>query len=181
MRSKALFLPVILAMCILLAGCGRKTVYDAKADPNEQLSAAVQKVRDEGTKKFVLMQIGGDWCPWCMRLERLIEEDAELQAALNDKFERVHIYYGKDKKNTDFLRRFRSPQDQGVPALVVLNVEDGTWRIHGTGIFEEGDGYDRESLLAFFRTYGMSDDGGEAESVVQAGAVVEAEEWAGEQ
>ena len=39
-----------------------KKVYNEDINPIEQIDQAVAKAKSEG--KFVICQVGGNWCPW---------------------------------------------------------------------------------------------------------------------
>ena len=42
-----------------------KKVYNEEINPIEQIDQAIMKAKTEG--KFVICQVGGNWCPWCLR------------------------------------------------------------------------------------------------------------------
>lgn len=50
-------------------------------------------------KKQVFLQIGGNWCPWCLALHQLVESTPALQSYLNDHYETVLVNYSKENKN----------------------------------------------------------------------------------
>jgi hypothetical protein len=41
-----------------------KKVYNEDLNPIEQIDQALVKAKSEG--KFVICQVGGNWCPWCL-------------------------------------------------------------------------------------------------------------------
>ena len=36
--------------------------------------------------KYVLMQIGGYWCCWCVRLHKFMHDDNEIKQLVDEKF-----------------------------------------------------------------------------------------------
>lgn len=65
--KKKLFIALFIATVALTvnAQTGLKKVYDESINPIEQIDQAVAKAKSEG--KFVICQVGGNWCPWCLR------------------------------------------------------------------------------------------------------------------
>ena len=61
-----------------------KKVYDESIDPMEQIDNALQKAGSEG--KFVVCQVGGNWCPWCLRFADFITKDAEISEMIDNNF-----------------------------------------------------------------------------------------------
>ena len=55
------------ACCCIAAGAQSelKKVYDESLNPIEQIDKAVAEAKAES--KFVVCQVGGNWCPWCLR------------------------------------------------------------------------------------------------------------------
>ena len=46
-----------------------KKVYNESIDPMTQIDEALVKAKAEG--KFVICQVGGNWCPWCLKFADL--------------------------------------------------------------------------------------------------------------
>ena len=75
---KRLFIALFIAIVALTANAqmglmnqrslaeGKSKVYDESINPIEQIDQAVAKAKSEG--KFVICQVGGNWCPWCLRI-----------------------------------------------------------------------------------------------------------------
>lgn len=53
-----------------------KKVYDEDINPLEQVDKAVAKAGKEG--KYVVCQVGGNWCPWCLRFADFIANDTTI-------------------------------------------------------------------------------------------------------
>ena len=166
MRSvkQVLFGTLLFSVCLLYFGCAQqpRTFYDPAADGVKQLDAAIEKV--QGKDRLILVQIGGDWCKWCVRLNKTISEDPELLKALEENFEWVHIYYGKENKNEEAMQRLDNPTNLGFPAFVLLDNLGVVVRFVPTAQFEEGDGYDKAKLLHFFNTLETPEDAEKGET-----------------
>ena len=66
MRKGIIILMVVLMAQWANAQTGLKKVYDEDINPMEQIDQALVKAKAEG--KFVICQVGGNWCPWCLRV-----------------------------------------------------------------------------------------------------------------
>ena len=64
------------------AQTGLKKVYDENINQLEQIDKAVAKAKKEG--KFVICQLGGNWCPWCLKFADFITKDAEISKFISD-------------------------------------------------------------------------------------------------
>ena len=51
-------------------------VYDEEADAMAQIDQALEEARESG--RFVICQVGGNWCPWCLRFAKFITDDEEI-------------------------------------------------------------------------------------------------------
>ena len=73
-----------------------KRVYNETIDPMTQIDEGLQKAKAEG--KFVICQVGGNWCPWCLRFADFVEKDTAVNKAVNDNFVYLHVNYNPRKK-----------------------------------------------------------------------------------
>ncbi len=104
--------------------------------------------------KFVLLQIGGNWCVWCLRFNKLTQETLEIKKTLDDNFITYHLNYSKENKNEKILSELGFPQRFGFPVFVILN-ENGE-RIHTqqSDFLENGaTGYDTKKVQAFLEQW----------------------------
>lgn len=163
-QGKILFLAVLAAFMV---GCAERgnSGYDPQADANAQLDAAFEEAQRSG--KNVLVQVGGSWCPWCVRLHALFEDDAELRGRLREDYVWVQIYYGRDNKNESALSRLGDLSGYGYPVLVVASPSGRVLHVQNTGELEEGEGYSREKIVAFLEQYRGVLAEGDAELAVE--------------
>lgn len=149
-----------MVMAVALGVYGQKAkVYDETIDPDVQIVEAVSKARKEG--KFVVAQLGGNWCKWCIRFARFVEDDPELKKYVDDNFEFIHVnYYPRsEERNADkaatekALRRLGNPVRFGYPVLVVLDSDGNVVHTQDSGLLESGEGYDRDKVKRFFELW----------------------------
>ena len=53
-------------------------IYNPSADAKAEIKEMVKKAAAD--HKNVLLQIGGNWCIWCIRFNNLVTSDADLSA-----------------------------------------------------------------------------------------------------
>ena len=146
------FCAVIGSVSLLACGGVEKSDYNPSADAQAQLVEAKDSAELLG--KNMLVQIGGDWCPWCVRLNAFIKGDAEILEYIQQHYVWVHIYYGKDNRNEVAMKMLGNPTNMGFPGFVVC-APDGTVLHHqSTGKLEAGKGYSRRAIMSFLQAYG---------------------------
>ncbi len=146
------FCAVIGSVSLLACGGVEKSDYNPSADAQAQLVEAKDSAELLG--KNMLVQIGGDWCPWCVRLNAFIKGDAEILEYIQQHYVWVHIYYGKDNRNEVAMKMLGNPTNMGFPVFVVC-APDGTVLHHqSTGKLEAGKGYSRRAIMSFLQAYG---------------------------
>ena len=96
-------------------------LYDEKADAKEQIAAALVKAKKENRR--VLIQWGGNWCPWCIRLHEFYRTDADVKKKLMYEYDLVFIDAGKPAgKNVELAKSYGADlQKEGYPFLTVLD------------------------------------------------------------
>jgi len=52
-------------------------IYDPQADARLDINNAVQQANTES--KHVFVQVGGNWCPWCIRFHGYLNADPEIK------------------------------------------------------------------------------------------------------
>ncbi len=54
-------------------------IYNPQANARADIDAAVAKAKKEG--KHVFIQVGGNWCGWCIAFHNMVDHTPELKAA----------------------------------------------------------------------------------------------------
>jgi thiol:disulfide interchange protein len=121
--------------------------FSETADPAADIRAATALANG----RHILLDVGGDWCPWCRMIDRAIQDDAQVRAAYVAAFIIVKINYSRAHPNAAFLSQY--PDAAGYPHFFVLDQTGAFVASQPTDVFEEGRGYNREKLLAFARTW----------------------------
>ncbi|MDP2036807.1 MAG: thioredoxin family protein [Ignavibacteria bacterium] len=124
-----------------------------KFDPARDPFADVKTAVDEAEKdhKRILLDIGGEWCIWCHRLDKFIEENAEVKTYLNDNFIVIKVNFSLENKNEKFLAQF--PKVPGYPHFFVLDTDGKFLHSQGTGELEKDKSYSAELILSFLKEW----------------------------
>lgn len=128
-------------------------IYNPAANAKADIQAAVKKARAEN--KHVLIQIGGNWCSWCVRMHKLFHENKQIDSTLKANYVFILVNYSKENKNLAVLKELEFPQRFGFPALVVLNKEGRRIHTQATDLLEEGKGYDNQKILTFLNKWSV--------------------------
>lgn len=152
------FLAIFLAVAVN-AQSGLKKVYNEDINPIEQIDQAVVKAKSEG--KFVICQVGGNWCPWCLRFADFITKDSTISKVIDENFEFIHVNYNprrsqraeKLEQGKALMKRLNNCGRFGFPVLVVLDNEGSVIHIQDSGLLEEGESYNQKKVLGFFKNW----------------------------
>jgi thioredoxin-related protein len=136
-----------------------KKVYNEDINPLEQIDQALTKAKADG--KFVVCQVGGNWCPWCLRFADFITNDTTISKLISDNFEYIHVNYNPRKSESAekaaqaaaLMTRLDNCGRFGFPVFVVLDDAGKIIHIQDSSFLEEGQGYNKEKVLRFFKNW----------------------------
>src|SRR5437899_12333600 len=83
------------------ASTAKPPVYNETADAKSDVAVALKRAAREN--KRVLLQIGGNWCPWCHLLHELMASDKAISHELLYEYEVVNVDIAHGEKNRDLL------------------------------------------------------------------------------
>ncbi|MFY0253560.1 thioredoxin family protein [Chitinophaga sp. 30R24] len=126
-------------------------IYTPTADAKADIAAAIKQAAQEN--KHVLLQIGGNWCIWCKRLYKFVEDDAALKSAMDNNYVVYHLNYSKENKNLPTLKELGYPQRFGFPVLVVLDAKGNRLHTQNSGLLESADSYDKKKVQEFLKQW----------------------------
>ena len=158
---KKVVLSFVAALITLMANAqtGPKKVYNEDINPIEQIDAAVMKAHSEG--KFVICQVGGNWCPWCLRFADFITNDTTISKVISENFEYIHVNYNprksegavKAQEAAALMKRLDNCGRFGFPVFVVLDESGKVIHTQDSSFLEEGQSYNQEKVLRFFKNW----------------------------
>jgi thioredoxin-related protein len=100
--------------------------------------------------------VGGDWCVWCLRLDKFFEDNPDLAGELQRQFVVVKINFSKENKNDKVLSAY--PRIPGYPHIFVLDAGGRLLHSQDTGELEEGKGYSKEKVRDFLGKWGNTSE-----------------------
>lgn len=121
------------------------TGYDASRDAFSDGRAALQLAAS--THRKVLIEVGGDWCTWCHRLDNFLHTNPDLQQQLHDTFVMLKINVSETNDNAEFLKAF--PKPLGYPHMYITDNSGKILWSQDTAEFLEQGKYSRQRMLAF--------------------------------
>lgn len=180
MRTLALALFIAAATTAADAQGALKRVYDETINPMTQIDEALAKASAGG--KYVVCQVGGNWCPWCLRFADFAEKDTAVSKAIADNFVFIHVNYdprkasaakaqgntassntanataaattaGSGDKTAAMMKRLGNPARFGFPVFVVLDERGNVLHTQDSSFLEEGNGYSEKKVLRFLKNW----------------------------
>ena len=138
---------------------GLKKVYNEDINPLEQINQAIARAKSEG--KFVICQVGGNWCPWCLRFADFIAKDSTISNVIDENFVYIHVNYNprksqdaeKTAQTQSMLKRLDNPARFGFPVFVVLDGQGKVLHIQDSSFLEEGKSYNQAKVLRFLKNW----------------------------
>ena len=131
----------------------QEKVYDESLDAMQQIKEATELAKK--TDRYVLCQVGGNWCPWCLRFAEFATTDSIIAPLIKENFVYIHVNYSKGNKNLEAMRFLGNPGRFGYPVFVVLNREGKPIHIQESESLEEGKGYSRKRVEKFLRLWNL--------------------------
>jgi thiol:disulfide interchange protein len=139
----------VVALGVSVSAYAADKPFDPTRDSNRDLHAAMEQARKE--HKNILIDVGGNWCPWCIVLDRTLYEDAELHALLVKNYVLLHVNFSRENENLDFLGPY--PKAKGYPAWYVLSAKGKLLKAEDTSELEQTHkldaGYNMATLATF--------------------------------
>ncbi|MEI8201475.1 MAG: thioredoxin family protein [Bacteroidota bacterium] len=129
----------------------KESIYNPEANAASDLKNALIKAKTEN--KQVLLQVGGNWCKWCIRFNKFCSETSAVDSMLKANYVLLHINYSKENKNLSLLKQLEFPQRFGFPVLLVLDASGKRLHTQDSGFLESGEGYDKEKVLTFLKQW----------------------------
>ena len=127
-------------------------LYNPQADAAKDIALAVKQAK--ASKKFVLVQAGGNWCKWCIEFARFAKADNQIDSVIKSSFIWYHLNYSKENENKTMFRKLEYPQRFGYPTFIILNGKGERVHTQNSEYLEDGKGsYDKRKVQSFLEQW----------------------------
>jgi thioredoxin-related protein len=128
-------------------------IYDEKLDAARAFDKELARANGEG-KRLVVM-LGGNWCSWCLALDDLMHENAELRAYVDKHF----VVLKLDSQAARALdESWGKPSRHGVPVLIFVDAKGAVRHVQETVSLELWKGrllgHDAKRVLGVLQRWG---------------------------
>lgn len=141
----------ILSMAFLCSVAFAQTegtqLYNPNADAKQELAAALSKAKAEN--KHVLVQVGGNWCGWCIKLHNFIDAHPALHDSIDKNYVFLLVNYDREHQQPELMKEWDNPNKLGFPVLLILDGKGKRLHTQETGSLEKEGSYDEVELSDF--------------------------------
>ncbi len=151
---KKLFFILLFSIILFLAKAfvsDTTGLYNPSADATADIEKAVKLADKE--HKFVLIQAGGNWCVWCLRFNKFVTEDLQIDSLVHAGFIVYHLNYSKENTNKAVFAKYGFPQRFGFPVFIILDEKGNRIHTQNSAYLEEGKSYNKEKVFEFLKDW----------------------------
>jgi thioredoxin-related protein len=125
------------------------TKFDPGRDAAKDIKDATVEAKRTGRR--ILLDVGGEWCIWCRRLDSLFVANKGLAETVHKEFVVVKVNYSKENKNEAVLSQY--PKIPGYPHLFVLDSNGKLLHSQDTSELESGNHHDHDKVMTFLKKW----------------------------
>lgn len=151
MKTTHILTLVLLIALPFLSFSQTKSVYNPEADASADIKKAIELAQKND--KHVFLQIGGNWCPWCIKFHNFVEADSEIKNYFVENFEVVKVNYDRENKQEELLAKLGFPQRFGFPVFVILDAKGNRIHTQNSAFLEKDKDYDHDTVLRFLKNW----------------------------
>lgn len=140
------------AQSVKSAGTGHVEKFDPGRDAAADIRAAIREA--SMSNRRILLDVGGEWCVWCRRLDSLFINNHDLADFMSRNFVAVKINFSKENENEAVLSNY--PEIKGYPHIFVLEKDGTLLHSQDTGELESGKGHSRDKVFDFLRKWAIT-------------------------
>jgi thioredoxin-related protein len=146
---QAAALAFVLASCATAFAQDIRSKFDPARDAAKDVAAAVATAKAQG--KRVIVDVGGEWCPWCHILDRFVQSNADVKGLVEANYVWVKVNFSRENKNEALLSQW--PKIGGYPHLFVLDGAGKLVHSQNTSALEAEKDYDKPKFVAFLKQH----------------------------
>lgn len=149
MKKSILLMSLIVAAAVTQAqDLSKFNLYKPEENAEKEIAKAIKEAKAEG--KHVFIQIGGNWCIWCMRFNNFVTENKSIDSLVKANYVEYHLNWSKENTNSKILAKYGFPQRFGFPVFLILDGKGKLLHTQNSGYLESGKSYDEEKVKGFF-------------------------------
>jgi len=148
---RGLMIIVMIISSISIKAQEAKKLYEPTLDGMKQLNEAISQAKNSG--KHVLVQYGGNWCPWCIKFDAFCKADTAISKVISTNYIPVKLNYSPENKNDASNEFLGNPTRFGFPVFIIIDGKGKILHIQDSGLLEEGKGYNQEKVIRFFSSW----------------------------
>ncbi|WP_246143515.1 thioredoxin family protein [Colwellia echini] len=126
-------------------------VYDDQRDPFKDANAALALAQQ--TNRQILIEVGGNWCSWCHKMDTFLSNNPEVYNALHSKYVLLKINVSDSNENEDFMKSL--PPTQGYPHMYISTAQGKMILSKDTAELLEDNNYSKAQWLSFLEQWSV--------------------------
>jgi thioredoxin-related protein len=151
--KKTIITTIFFLVSAILYAQEKVAVYNPNADAKADLKSAIAKAKTEN--KHVLIQVGGNWCSWCIKFHKMAISDPKIDSLIKADYVYLLLNYSKENMNLDVLKTFQNPQRFGFPVFVILDSNGKLLHTQDSGLLEFDKEYDPKKVETFLKQWNV--------------------------
>lgn len=124
-------------------------VYDDTRDPFKDAAAALTLAQQ--TNRQVLIEIGGNWCSWCKKMDTFLINNPTVYGALHNQYVLLKINVSDSNENDAFMKSL--PPVLGYPHMYVSTAQGKMILSKDTAELLNDNNYSKTKWLTFLDTW----------------------------
>jgi thioredoxin-related protein len=120
-------------------------VYDDQRNPFQDAIDAL--ILAKKTNRQVLIEIGGNWCSWCHKMDTFLNNNPEVYQALHSNYVLLKVSVSDTNENAVFMEGL--PPVLGYPHMYIADAQGKMLLSKDTAELLSGDNYSSGYWLAF--------------------------------
>lgn len=127
-------------------------IYNDQRDPFKDAAAALTLANE--TDRQVLIEIGGNWCSWCHKMDAFLAKNPDVYKALHSQYVLLKISVSDSNENSDFMKSL--PPVLGYPHMYVSTAQGKMILSKDTAELLAGNNYSKSQWLNFLSDWSVS-------------------------
>lgn len=127
-------------------------VYDDQRDPFADAKAALSLA--DASNRQVLINIGGNWCTWCYKMDQFLINNPNVYQALHSKYVVLKVNVSDSNDNEAFMKSL--PPVMGYPHMFISTAQGKMILSKDTAELLDGDQYSAQQWLRFIDDWSVT-------------------------